>query len=311
MPPGRGITPAPVGSPRVECFGRRPHGPPAVERARLRAGATPLPGGAASPRGSPLSVAVRRGLLLICVTGAALLGGCAVREPRVVRAVTAEELLGELAARRAAVTSLRARARLRSGLGGLWTRETLLVRRPDAVRIDVLSPFGLELAVGVQGALLWAYPPAGSTRYEGPASAANLTRFLGAPVDVGDVVEVLLGLPPARAAVGPPALAAGAGEYRLTLPLAAGAQTIWFAGDPLRVRRAEETRDGALALRVGFDDYRDGFPHLVEVAAASGAAARLAYDAVETNAPVDPALFAPPPAARVLPLEAAPAPEAR
>src|SRR3989442_584841 len=87
---------------------------------------------------------------------------------------------------------------------------------------------------------------------------------------MGDVVEVLLGLPPARAAVGPPALAARAGEYRLTLPLAAGAQTIWFAGDTLSVRRAEETREGALALRVAFDDYRDGFPHLIEVGAASG-----------------------------------------
>jgi len=49
------------------------------------------------------------------------------------------------------------------------------------------------------------------------------------------------------------------------------------------VRRAEETRDGALALRVAFDDYRDGFPHLVEVGAASGATARLAYEAVERN----------------------------
>src|SRR5439155_247952 len=142
---------------------------------------------------------------------------------------------------------------------------------------------------------------------EGPASAANLTRLLGAPVEVGDVVEVLLGLPPARAAVGPPTLAARAGEYRLTLTLAAGAQTIWFAGDTLSVRRAEETRDGVLALRVAFDDYRDGLPHLVEVGAASGTAARLAYDAVEPNAPVDPALFAPPPAARALPVEAEPA----
>ncbi len=253
----------------------------------------------------------RRSLLLVCVVGVLPLAGCFWRGARVLRPVTAEELLGDLAARRAAVTSLRARGRLKNGLTGLWTREALLVRRPDAVRIDVLSPFGLALAVGVQGSLLWAYPPAESTRYEGPASAANLTRLLGAPVEVGDVVEVLLGLPPARAAVGPPALAARAGEYRLTLPLAAGAQTIWFAGDTLSVRRAEETREGALALRVAFDDYRDGFPHLVEVGAASGATARLAYEAVERNVPVDPALFAPPPAARVLPLEAAPPPEGR
>src|SRR5207249_3993191 len=168
------------------------------------------PGPARRARRPPSRVrgGTRRGLLLVCVVGVLPLAGCFWRGPRVLRAVTAEELLADLAARRAAVTSLRARARLRSGLTGLWMREALLVRRPDAVRIDVLSPFGLALAVA-------------------------------------------------------------------------------------------------------FDDYRDGFPHLVEVGAASGATARLAYEAVERNAPVDPALFAPPPAARVLPLEAAPPPEGR
>src|SRR5205823_785253 len=114
------------------------------------------------------------------------------------------------------------------------------------------------------------------------------------------------GLPPARAAAGPPALAAHEDEYRLTLPLAAGAQTIWFAGDTLSVRRAEETRDGAVALRVAFGDYRDGFPHLVEVGAASGATARLPYAGAGPTAPRARALFAPPPATRGRPLGAAP-----
>src|SRR5689334_21486946 len=93
-----------------------------------------------------------------------LLGGCALHRPRVLRRVGAGELLDGLAARRAAVTSLRGRARLRSGLSGLWTREAIVVRRPDDVRLDVLSPFGLALAVGVRADLLWAYPPARGTR---------------------------------------------------------------------------------------------------------------------------------------------------
>jgi hypothetical protein len=254
---------------------------------------------------------VLRRLGLGAALGLLALGGCARRAPLpAFRPVTAEALLDGLAARRAAVTSLRAQARLRTGLSGLWTRQALLVRRPDAVRIDVLSPFGLALALGAQGPLLWAYPPAEATRYEGPATPANLTRFLGAPVAVRDIVDLLLGVPPARTAAGPLGLShTPEGEYRLRVPLEDGEQTIWFAGDTLAVLRAEERRGATVTLTIAFSDYRDGFARSLEVGAPeSGAQARLRYEALEPNAAIDPALFAPPPAPRVLPLE--PSPEA-
>src|SRR5262245_482642 len=236
-----------------------------------------------------------------------LLAGC-TRAPRPLRPATATDLLDGLAARRTAVSSLRARARLRAGLSGRWVREVVLVRRPDGVRIDVLSPFGLALALGVQGPLVWAYPPSQSTRYEGPATPENLRRFLGAPVAVDDIVDVLLGVPPARAPVDTPELSATKeGGYRLTVPLARGTQTIWFAGDTLLVERAEEANDGGVALAVAFPDYRAGFPPQVDVAAPGGAAAQLTYEAVELNAVMDPVVFVAPPAPRVLPLDAVPA----
>ena len=220
---------------------------------------------------------------------------------------SADELLDALAARRAAVTSLRGRARLRAGLGSAWARQAVVVRRPDAVRVDVLSPFGLVLALGTRDDFLWVYPSGEGTRYEGPASPANVTRFLGAPFAVTDLVDILLGLPPARTPTGTPALATTPqGEYQLTLPAGLRVQTIWFAGDTLAVRRAEEAENGVVLLRVAFGDYRNGFPYTLDVGApATGTAARLAYEQVEPNAAVDLALFAPPPAPRVLPLEAA------
>ncbi|TMA52572.1 MAG: hypothetical protein E6J76_06925, partial [Deltaproteobacteria bacterium] len=50
-----------------------------------------------------------------------VLGGCALHPPRAhLQPTTAEALLAGLATRRTAVTSLRARARLRAGLGGAW-----------------------------------------------------------------------------------------------------------------------------------------------------------------------------------------------
>jgi hypothetical protein len=236
-----------------------------------------------------------------------VLAGCAARVPRVLRPVDAGELLRGLAARRAAVTTLRGRGRLRSGLSGLWTREAIVVRRPDGIRIDVLSPFGLALAVGVHDDLLWAYPPGEATRYEGTATPANLMRFLGAPVAVPDVVDLLLGLPPSRNPVAPPSVAATReGEYRLTVPLAAGEQTIWFGADGLLARRAEETHEGRPVFQAAFDDYRDGFPRVVDVSTGNGQNARLAYDHIELNVAVTPETFAPPPASRVQPLEAVP-----
>lgn len=249
-----------------------------------------------------------RPALAVILTAVAVVG-CALRGPttRPLRPATAAGLMDELAARRGAVTSLRARARLRAGLAGAWIREAVLVRRPDAIRIDVFSPAGLAYALGADGAILWAYPPAERTRYEGAATPANVTRLLGAPIALRDVVDILLGVPPARRPTAPPELSVTPErEYRLTLPLENGVQDVWFAGDPLTVRRAEEAQRGETRLRVAFDDYQDGFPHAIEVEApASGATVKLTYGTVEVNVPLDPALFAPPPATRVLPLEAA------
>src|SRR5256885_10526967 len=89
-PPGRGVTPARVGSPRVECFGWRGYGPALLGHARLRAGATPRPGGAASVPGARLRLGIGRRLLLICVVGAPVTGGCAGRRSRVLPAVTCD-----------------------------------------------------------------------------------------------------------------------------------------------------------------------------------------------------------------------------
>ena len=194
----------------------------------------------------------------------------------------------------------------------MWVREALLVRRPDDVRMDVLSPFGLALAVGTDGTLLWAYPAGEGTRYEGPATPANIARFLGTSGSVRDLVDILLGLPPARTPTAPAELHVAGGTYELVVPFAEGVERSRFAGDTLELAGAEETRADGDALRVAFSDYRDGFPHAIEVASSGrNAHATLVYDAVELNPALDATLFAPPPAGRVLPLDAASAPARR
>lgn len=236
-----------------------------------------------------------------------LLAGCGFRAGalRPATPTSPDELLRAIEARRAAVTSLRARARLRSGLARVWTRQAVLVQRPAAIRIDVLSPFGLALALGIEGETLWAFPPQQGVRYEGVASPANLARLLGTPLAVADLVDVLLGVPPAREATGTPELERDDDEYVLTVPYRGGVQEVRFATDTLDVRSVEERRDGSQRLRVTFDDYRGGFAYALDVVAENGTAASIAYDHVERNATIDPVVFTPPSAPRVLPIEAA------
>ena len=212
----------------------------------------------------------------------------------------------ELGVTRPAPNSLRARARVRNGLASLWTREVVIAERPRALRIDVLSPFGLAMALGSDGTVLWAYPPQDGVRYEGPASPANLARVLGATISIEDLLDVLFGLPPARTAISAPILAATPDhEYQLTLPLADGTQRLWFRGDPLMLVRAEESRAQQPALQVTFGEHDDGMPHTIEVLVPStGATVTLRYDQIETNPTLDPTIFAPPPAPTVRPLPA-------
>lgn len=237
----------------------------------------------------------------------ATVSACTLRGPRPLPpAEKPPVLLQRLAARREAVTSLRARARLRSGLEGLWTRQALVVERPDRIRVDVLTPMGLALALGTGEARLWAYQPAERVRYEGRATPQNLVRLLGAPLALADVVDILLGLPPARVPKGPPSVVMTPEGHRLTLPLANGEQRIWFAPETLDVVRAEEEQRDGVVMRLVFGEHEDGFPHVVDVESPKrGAPVRLKYDAVEINPELAATLFVPPPAERVLPLEAA------
>lgn len=241
-----------------------------------------------------------------------VLGGCTLVRPvrplpPSIEGVTAARLLDGVEARRAARTSLRARARLKAGVAGLWTRQVVLVQRPSEVRMDVMSPFGLVMALGTQRDLLWAYSPSDQVRFEGAASPDNLARFLGAPVSVGDLVDILMGLPPARVASRPPTLERSPDAmWLVVLPVEGGEQRVWFDPATLEPRRAEERRNGVVTFTVAFDEYRDGFPHALDVKAPlGGSSARLAYDQIETNVPLDGTLFAPPSTPRVLPLSAA------
>ena len=219
------------------------------------------------------------------------------------RPTTVDELVSVIAARRTEITSLRARVRLRSGIGRVWTRQAVLVQRPSAIRIDVLSPFGLALAVGTEGRTLWAFPAQQGVRYEGPASPTNVARLLGTPLGVGALVDVLLGLPPEHQAIVAPTLDRAGDDWVLTVVYRGGTQQVHFARDTLDIREVDEHPDGAASVRVRFGDYDDGFARALDLEADGGVTASIAFDDVQRNVPIEASAFLPPAAARVLPLD--------
>jgi hypothetical protein len=242
-----------------------------------------------------------------------VLSGCPafVSRPGPALETTADELVAGIEARRASTTSLRARMRVRSGLAAMWVRQAVLVQRPTSIRIDVLSPFGLALALGTEGHMLWAFPPQQGIRYEGPATPANFGRLFGTPLGVADLVDALLGVPPARVATERPTVERSGDEYVLTIRHRGGEQLVHYAIDTLQITRIEERRDGAAPVEVAYGDYHDGFARTLDLKGETGVTASIAFDDVERNATIPPTAFDPPAASRVLPLEraaAAPAP---
>ena len=229
---------------------------------------------AARTRATPVCEAARGSAAPSACSSSLALAGCTLVRPAAApdRAAgsSAEQLLGTLAARRRKrVTSLRARARLKAGLAGMWTRQAVLVQRPGEVRMDVLSPFGLALALGTQRDVLWAYSALASRCATRARPARRTWRaFWARPCRSGDLVDILMGLPPARdRRRGPPTLERDPDQrIVLTIPFDGGAQQLWFDPTTLELARAEERRGDAVVFTVAFDDYRDGFPHALDVA---------------------------------------------
>lgn len=240
---------------------------------------------------------MRRGAAILLVAALAA-AGCPgrVQLPRPATSIDPTRLLSDLDAQRSVVGGLRARAKLRSGVAGIWAREAVVVERPRSVRVDVLSPFGLALAVGTDGSLLWVYPPSEGVRYEGMATPENLARFFGIQVAIEDLVDILLGLPPRRVPVGAVTVAWQERAWRVEVPHASGVQILHVDPESRAVLEAVEHAEGETGeVRVRFHDRRDGFPHAIDVSAPEiDVDARLRYADVEYNPTIDASVFAGP-----------------
>lgn len=91
----------------------------------------------------------------------------------------------------------RSKARLANPLvpqGSFSGHAVLVLREPDSLRIEPLSPFGTPLAVVVaQGGLFRAYSPSRNAVYMGRTNRRGIERILGIPLSSKIFIKLLLG----------------------------------------------------------------------------------------------------------------------
>lgn len=204
---------------------------------------------------------MRRAAIAGLLTAVAL-AGCSVRPapgpPTPVAApVDAQAIVAADAARRAALRSLRAWARLayQSPDESHRAKQLLVVERPDRLRLEVFSPFGAVFVLAAADGALTAYDRGASTVYRGAASADNLRRYTQMDLPVAGAVDLLLGTPPLDAAE-PGIVSVDGAAIELWRGTAdGGARVVWYSPALLPQRYEEQDRDGRVRLRAAYDGY--------------------------------------------------------
>jgi hypothetical protein len=77
------------------------------------------------------------------------------------------------------------------------TRVLLAFQRPDSLRIELPGPSGARLVAVTRGGSLAAVFPGQRALFEGDATPATLSALLGVSLSPAEVMDVLVGAPPA------------------------------------------------------------------------------------------------------------------
>jgi hypothetical protein len=162
------------------------------------------------------------------------------------------------------VTELRALVRVStaSTQGRYSTRQTFLWRRPAQLRLDILSLFGQpSMSLVADAAHVWIYYPAQGTFFQGLPSTATFARVIGLPLDVDEVVPLLMGY--IRPSPAQPVAAvnrqADAGMHLLRFVGLDGqlVQDAWVEPTQLLPRRVlRYTPHGTTAVDIAYSDFR-------------------------------------------------------
>jgi outer membrane lipoprotein-sorting protein len=141
-------------------------------------------------------------VMLALLPGCSLLGRqAALRESFPEERRPTQELVQSLAQRNAEFKSLRALANVYySGPDGKRSfQEVVLLRRPDRLRLETLSPMGALLILTASGEEIAGFHTREGIFYRGKSSIENLYRYTQVPLGLDELTAVLMGLPPIAA----------------------------------------------------------------------------------------------------------------
>jgi outer membrane lipoprotein-sorting protein len=242
-----------------------------------------------------------------------LLAACAVRPtvpPVVTPPVSAENLLERLADSATAFTSLEGMAKVRISTEARTqsVTEVLFAEKPDRLRLETLSPFGQPLLVmATDGKQIEVLVPGEGKLYRDDFTLAHLQRLTRLPLQLTDLVHLLLYQVPVigheRLSVAPVA----EGETLLTLYAAEGRRQELRFDRLLRLTGAAYYRGDELLLQVAYDRFTGEsrpFPLTASLAMpASKTEATVAFTEVRTNVAIPAERFrlTPPRGVEVLP----------
>ncbi len=184
-----------------------------------------------------------------------------VSQPSAADTAKARQLSQALLERSKALISLHAGAVMEyaSAEEHVKVREEIIARRPDDLRIEVMSPLGVGMVVASSRARLAIFVPRDNTLLVGQASAATLDRFARIPMEPAAAVALVMGiLPESEELSAPPQWVRVEGSMTVSAyALSSGdSYVLGFSEGQLKTVR-RRLANGQVSYRVNYDDYRD------------------------------------------------------
>lgn len=222
-----------------------------------------------------------------------------------------EPLLHELERRDLQLVSMQSGAVMEYAAGDhhIKAREQITVSRPANLRVEAMSPFGVELILASHGKHLEIFEPSHHRFIRGVADASTLDRYARIPMEPADAVRLLMGLVPGMpelVAVAPQSITSqGAMTVAAWHGVDKGTRDLGFLDGRLAMVQ-ERSADGRVIYDIRYSEYRDigglMFPYLVDADfPLAGSHVTFRYERPIVNGAVDSSMFVlkPPPGVQV------------